>query len=107
MKKGAKHTPGPWVLSEDHVSAIYGAPVDGRSYGVVAKTSEYIDPRDSQEANARLISAAPELLEVCKIALDALGCDRLWQDRLEAQRAIRAAMRKATGSPPCVDSRKD
>lgn len=52
------HTPGPWKLSTDKLN-IYGTPVDGRGYGVVAKTTEYIDEeRDSQEANARLIAAA-------------------------------------------------
>ena len=36
-----------------------------------------------------------EMLEACKIAIDALGCDRTGQDRLEAQKIIHAAIAKA------------
>ena len=47
------------------------------------------------ETSICLISAAPDLLEACKVALDALGCDRTLQDRLEAQQIIHTAVKKA------------
>ena len=49
------------------------------------------------EANATLWAAAPGLLKACQVALDALGCDRTRQDRLEAQKIINAAIIKAKG----------
>ena len=48
---------------------------------------------DRHSADATLIAAAPELLAACQVALDALGCDRTRQDRLEAQKIIHAAIR--------------
>jgi hypothetical protein len=50
------------------------------------------DPRGVQEANARLIAAAPDLLEALQYALPALGFE-------EANKA-RAAISKATGVTP-------
>ena len=35
-----------------------------------------------------------DLLKACQIALDALGCDRVRQDRLEAQKIIHATIKR-------------
>ena len=61
-EKRATFTPGPWQLScidgvED--SLMVGGGDDGSD--IVA------DIRDRDEANARLIAAAPEMLEQCKL----------------------------------------
>jgi hypothetical protein len=66
----AKHTPGPWYFSKHEElgsTRFYIAQADGAeytpNYSDVAFTTcngEYVD---IQEANARLIAAAPELLE--------------------------------------------
>ena len=61
-EKRATFTPGPWQVSyidgvED--SLMVGGGDDGSD--IVA------DIRDRDEANARLIAAAPELLEQCKL----------------------------------------
>lgn len=54
-------TPGPWAISGIHHS-IGIAPDDGKSDGIA--TVFGCGPK--AEANARLISAAPELLQVAK-----------------------------------------
>lgn len=64
----AKHTPGPWVEHHIHVCAECGElEKDGyHSHCIV----EAADGRTDEEciANARLIAAAPELLEACYIS---------------------------------------
>lgn len=66
----SKHTPGPWLVQMEWqgepVVALVANP--GRSVYVV---SEDGPPRNG-EANARLIAAAPELLEALK-ALQKVG----------------------------------
>lgn len=61
----AKHTPGPWiaaplgVLSRDHTVSAYGGPLLGRVRIADVFVGENLDVC----ANARLIAAAPDLLE--------------------------------------------
>lgn len=75
----SQHTPGPWV-AEDHMKNGMWA-VLGQEYTVENEFGDYIRPvvvsvmgggkrpfNTQTEANARLIAAAPELLEVAKIA---------------------------------------
>jgi len=50
---------------------------------------------DAYERIRELEAQRDDLLEACKIAIDALGCDRVRQDRLRAQELIQAAIRKA------------
>jgi hypothetical protein len=60
-----KHTPGPWVVAED---VFNDRPeirdMDGRLIAVVM--AHYPMSATTQSANARLIAAAPELLEALK-----------------------------------------
>lgn len=60
-----KHTPGPWVVAED---VFNDRPEirdrDGRLIAVVM--AHYPMSATTQSANARLIAAAPELLEALK-----------------------------------------
>lgn len=94
----SKHTPGPWVISythDDNLSiAIDDDPgIQGeRNYDLVTVT--HGDP-DELLANARLISAAPELLDALKSMLNLgnLGA----YERADAVKAARAAVAKATG----------
>ena len=59
------HTPGPWEMGElvdhDQDGAIF---VDG--YQVAGPAGCYVDA----EADARLIAAAPDLLEVVEVVLE-------------------------------------
>ena len=92
------HTPGPWV---------YGKRTDGtiwQSRGNPATGPHWQDDFHGKEDDARLIAAAPDLLNALKFALGVLtygvlpghGCDdahELSLARVEAARAIA----KATG----------
>jgi hypothetical protein len=73
-----KHTPGPWSLKDWTAHDQHGAieacgtqVVDANGHLVSAATVE--DPSEGEEANARLIAAAPELLEALKEARRAIG----------------------------------
>lgn len=92
-QKTQGHTPGPWSATEilgQGTFTIY--PVDHHGY-VNGRTEAHIavvgtaqkfdgesthaaDTFERREANARLIAAAPELLEVCKRVL--LECPGVW-----------------------------
>jgi len=77
----AQHTEGPWEISTDGAGAdicvIYGGPRrptdDGKGQGWVYVTgARRILDESEQEANANLISAAPDLLEALEDAIDRL-----------------------------------
>jgi len=96
----SRHTPGPWKVDEHN---DVGA--EGRH---VATLSLYGDGSD--DANAHLIAAAPDLLEALRTAEAALadigdadrepGDDVEWCERraAEALPLVRAAIAKARGS---------
>lgn len=81
------HTPGPWVV----VQHPDGWTIQNRATGAGAcVASQY---GDSNEANARLIAAAPDLLAALKDAVN-------WLDDFddnETLTAARAAILKAEG----------
>lgn len=96
----SRHTPGPWLLE------LLSLPSQNFDYGIRATSdcvSGYVcfvntrwvhgDQQAQQRANARLISAAPELLESCERALAA------WEGTGPAiiLDELRAAIAKATG----------
>jgi hypothetical protein len=77
-----KHTPGPWemgpiiagedifILADNRKAAIAKA----SNLEIYANTFEKLRPLAAEcEANARLIAAAPELLEALKAILDETG----------------------------------
>jgi hypothetical protein len=68
------HTPGPWTL--DPSRKYYAHPVI-RHHGIVVVTLAAQGPANNEEcrANARLIAAAPELLEALKRACNHLIMD--------------------------------
>jgi glycine/D-amino acid oxidase-like deaminating enzyme len=64
----SKHTSGPWDVDPNDKFAVT-ADCDG----LQVCGTEYEDRADDENAaNARLIAAAPELLDVCKVARGAL-----------------------------------
>lgn len=66
-----KHTPGPWEIDyNDSSNPIIGA--DKQVVARVAHLAAWRHPLEA-EANARLIAAAPELLDLAKSALEELG----------------------------------
>lgn len=101
-----KHTPGPWKvcgLRADSEAWRDGNIISDVTYDTIAlcnKTASTVMLDGQLEANARLIAAAPELLEALKALLaydeqDA-GCIPS-HAHLDAQEDARAAIVKATG----------
>jgi hypothetical protein len=84
------HTPGPWATSP------YNNVISRN--GTIAKLEQMPSNDDSERcANAKLISAAPELLEALEFLLAdwiAINGDRLTGSRVPAEKAI-AAIQKA------------
>jgi len=59
------HTPGPWVISRDKGEPVAVLPA-GRDGEICQFATAY-----ASEANARLIAAAPDLLEAVKALVNA------------------------------------
>jgi len=57
-----KHTPGPWKIGLNPGPMVYTP--DGTSQ--IADARGVAVTKDESKANARLIAAAPELLEACR-----------------------------------------
>jgi len=106
-----KHTPGPWTYSRSEQRGhwrFYVAQADGARYtphysDVATLIAETVsdERRSIQEANARLIAAAPDLLEALKdVCTQLLGwgvsTDPEHPDRV-ALRNAESAIAKATG----------
>lgn len=96
------HTPGPWVVHESG-GFCYIRPADHEP-GVMAVAQVCKRPNYEQKPNARLISAAPEMLAALE-RLQAILCDPDGNpsftgsdgDRAEAREAF-AAIAKARGT---------
>ena len=94
-----KYTTGPWWVDESHINGSINA---GKWHVAMANFYNCHDEevrvtREHQEANAQLISAAPDLFEALKIILDyPYGDASPLDDPLVIERA-RAAIRKAEG----------
>lgn len=105
----SKHTPGPWVVWDGNVK-VYAGPVDENTTccisGYRCKIAECDDLYDENmteeeaEANARLIAAAPELLEALEWIVNpdyAIGSNAEYKHA--AVEVAKAAIAKATGEP--------
>ncbi len=95
----SKHTPGPWTLEKGH--AVGSVIAEAGDYSITAPDGVHDwFSADVEMANARLIAAAPELLEALRSLADRweILCEvikPLIND--EAYVAARAAIAKATG----------
>jgi len=87
------HTKGPWLLQK---STIY---VMKPEYEWVATTNRIIggmpEDREKEEANARLIAAAPDLLEAAEMV--AIDLENAVGNRETMAACLRAAINKAKG----------
>ena len=107
-----KHTPGPWcaMRQPDGYTAVLGPVPDENISRPVVVTSAGIAfsdySRRVQEANARLIAAAPDLLALLKEAVSALADGIETESEYEPEHSrfarsfvtkARAAISKATG----------
>jgi hypothetical protein len=102
------HTPGPWEI--DHTGKYYKPCIrhNGIIIALLAKNDAgLVMPENQQaedEANARLIAAAPELLEALKAVLKdhdgrvaAYGTMESQPCRVEVMEQARVTIAKATG----------
>jgi hypothetical protein len=97
----AKHTPGPWEASRWRVCGR----IDTDRICVICDTAHNAKSRTPEnEANARLIAAAPDLLAACQQLLK--DFNQLWLDTTDGEHGepldqgpnmARAAIAKATG----------
>lgn len=87
----SKHTPGPWFSQYDD-NGFYEIGSEAVSLRLAFTHGE----GDTDEANARLIAAAPEMLAALEFLTHApiLNSVSTWQ---EARRLVDAAIAKATG----------
>lgn len=108
------HTPGPWHLSDDVISGeVIGCRNILDSIGGGIACTDGLEDDDEDMANARLIAAAPAMLEANKVSLMAL-CMLLEHVRnanavkdIEfAIEANRAAIARATGVLPRTGPRR-
>lgn len=91
-----KHTAAPWESTastpEDGFECFFIHAGEGYSQRQIATVN---GPQDEKgEANARLIAAAPELLEALKDVLDRVSIDD-WNEKVYYQAQV--AIAKATG----------
>ena len=93
----SEYTPGPWIYD---AGAFYAkCQLNERGMTRESPIAEMLNGReDDYEANARLIAAAPELLEACELALKVLEqSGMITRQLLDADRKLRAAIAKAKG----------
>ncbi len=90
-----KHIKGPWTYEYDKAASGHGAFVVDSDECSICTIDSY---EDVAEANAKLIAAAPELLEALELALNLLEehqGEAKWYLRGHYNR-ITAAIKKAT-----------
>jgi len=89
------HTPSPWHLQKSESDFII-VHSDGENRSHVAKLfdSTLCEEHGSLSANARLISAAPDLLAVCEEIANDSKCDLVNSER---RLRLYSALRKAKG----------
>ena len=94
------HTPGPWAWSKDY-RGLFGSGELNRVLDYASYEGMWLAYTNHQEANARLIAAAPDLLAALKDLLadieDYQRINRLGGESNHAQVAARAAIAKAEG----------
>lgn len=81
-----QHTPGPWNVNGSDIYA---------ELPTIARMVDSAIPEDEQEANARLIAACPEMLEMLKAVIDRDDADSLFATPLLKQ--VREVIAKAEG----------
>jgi hypothetical protein len=85
----SKHTPGPWVLDQGVSSKVML--IDSKATN--GAVGEIVDCRNP--ADARLIAAAPDLLEALKYVLEDDGL--IPRATAKTRAVVHAAIAKATG----------
>ncbi len=107
MNSKTKHTPGPWITEEGwrelgRITVSAATTKTAKERGLIAST-DGTPFREQEQANARLIAAAPELLAALKIALgqmeESKPLNAVHMSSLKADiEIVRAAIAKATAT---------
>lgn len=92
-----KHTPGPWVMDDAQPGDLFRYVLHGNgdSFGYICRIST--NGNANADADARLIAAAPELLEAVIELKDVCNRPSAARTRAEAWRKLDKAIAKATG----------
>ena len=88
------HTPGPWAINE-WCDCVHKA--DPNDSYIIAERPHGGIGKDFFEANAALIAAAPELLEVCRKWVNTYDSSRNISEKHDLARETAAIIRKAMG----------
>lgn len=87
-----KHTPGPWIIQDDdereHAAMVVGSPPATR---IIA--GDFPRSNEQAMADARLISAAPELLDVARDLEGYLEAIEIMANQIGETNAIRDKLR--------------
>lgn len=93
----AKHTPGPWIINPYAERSVI-APRFATGPKAIAMLQGRIKGRDEiREANGRLISAAPDLLEALRAMVSAQHAGPISDGMLAAWKQGKSAIEKAMG----------
>lgn len=96
MPTNTKHTPGPWRYRQITALSVYAFYIIDGDASLVAEVAMQ---SEAEEANARLIAAAPELADALEAALDALSNRAGWPEEEPTLVRARAALHKAGRLP--------
>ena len=93
MGTKTKHTPGPWELTDldNYPEAEFCINAVATPYSLIAECFSGSD--EQRLANARLIAAAPDLLEICEIVLARLDLEPV--NAVFPNSAMRSTLRAA------------
>jgi hypothetical protein len=97
MNKYTQHTPGPWTVnSEGQITDLQGRTIvpNVHAHNVPSNafprgSGQYVAEDDGGVANARLIAAAPDLLDALEEAIEVVGSwgddgDPSWLERAKS-----------------------
>jgi hypothetical protein len=98
-KREAKHTPGPWHAGSTTNPTAIGPITDNMGTGTALLPVCHIADRTEKHANARLIAAAPDLLEALKSVLESVpfAAYRGDGELEEVEQKVKRAIAKAEG----------
>ena len=97
------YTKGPWYLRQSDNATVFIEHSDchldavGNIDNRICVMPVEITSKHNSLNNARLIAAAPELLEACKALVSAQHAGPITDEMMMAWKQARAAMAKATG----------
>lgn len=106
----SKHTPGPWIACGLESRSPYVCADDGKKWDnaeicnlfndvtpIDSVSGQWLEPIPNAVANARLIAAAPELLQALLHVMPHVGTNYSGQQRHDILEPVRAAIAKARG----------